>query len=142
MNDAASHNPGNGPSADLVRKVELLISNLLRIGVISSLIIVIIGLIVCFLHHPDYLHSAQMQQVISPSHPTWDSLRELFHGMRHLRGQAIIMAGLLLLIATPVMRVAVSIAAFIFERDFIFVVVTSFVLAMLILSFVLGRVEG
>ena len=47
-----------------------------------------------------------------------------------------------LLIATPVMRVAVSIVAFLIERDWIFVIVTSFVLAMLILSFFLGKAEG
>jgi uncharacterized membrane protein len=39
------------------------------------------------------------------------------------------------------MRVAVSIVAFIVERDWTFVLITSFVLAMLILSFYLGRVE-
>jgi uncharacterized membrane protein len=142
MNDTAPPNPAHEPSAELVRKVELLISHLLRIGVVSSLVVVVIGLIISFLHHPEYLHSDQMQQVISPSRVTWHSLRELFRGLLHLRGEAIIMAGLLLLIATPVMRVAVSIVAFIVERDWVFVVVTSFVLAMLILSFVLGKAEG
>jgi uncharacterized membrane protein len=131
------------PSADLVRKVELLISNLLRIGVISSLLVVVAGLVISFVHHPGYLHSqAQMRQVISTGHPTWHSLTELWAGLLDFRGEAIIMAGLLLLIATPVMRVAVSIVAFIVERDVIFVVVTTFVLAMLILSFVLGKAGG
>jgi uncharacterized membrane protein len=142
MNDAAPANPPYQPSADLVRKVELLISHLLRIGVVSSLTVVVIGLIVCFVHHPDYLRSDQMQQAISPAHATWHSLRGLFDGLLHLRGEAIIMTGLLLLIATPVMRVAVSIVAFIVERDSIFVAVTSFVLLMLILSFALGKAGG
>lgn len=142
MNDAAPENTPPDASAALVRKVELLISNLLRIGVISSLVIVVIGLIVSFVHHPGYLHSAQMQQVISRSHAPWQSLHELYDGLLHFRGEAIIMAGLLLLIATPVMRVAVSIFAFVFEHDPIFVTVTSFVFAMLILSFVLGKAEG
>jgi uncharacterized membrane protein len=52
------------------------------------------------------------------------------------------MAGLLLLLATPVLRVAVSILAFIYEKDGIFVMITSIVLALLLLSFVLGRVTG
>ena len=142
MNDAGANQSSREPSAELVRKVELLISHLLRIGVVSSLIVVVIGLAISFVHHPDYLHSDQMQRVISPSHATWDSLRELLVGLIHLRGEAIIMAGLLLLIATPVMRVAVSIVAFIVERDWVFVIVTSFVLAMLVLSFVLGKAEG
>lgn len=137
-----AHQP-HPPSADLVRKVELLISNLLRIGVISSLLVVVAGLVISFVHHPAYLHSqAEMRKVISTGHPSWHSLGELWTGLLALRGEAIIMAGLLLLIATPVMRVAVSIVAFIVERDMIFVVVTTFVLAMLILSFVLGKAGG
>jgi uncharacterized membrane protein len=50
--------------------------------------------------------------------------------------------GLLLLIATPVMRVAVSVLIFVHQRDWTFVVITSVVLVLLVLSFVLGRVEG
>lgn len=132
-----------GPTADLVRKVELLISNLLRIGVVTSLIVVVMGLGVSFLHHADYVHSrTELRQVTSPDHPTWHALGELALGVAHFRGEAIIMAGLLLLIATPVMRVAVSIVAFLVERDWVFALVTAFVLAMLILSFLLGKAEA
>ena len=143
MNQRTPAPSAQPPSADLVRKVELLISHLLRTGVVSSLLVVVAGLVISFVHHPGYLHSqAEMRQVISTGHPSWHSLGELWDGLLHFRGEAIIMAGLLLLIATPVMRVAVSIAAFIVERDMIFVVVTTFVLAMLILSFILGKAGG
>jgi len=146
MNDPTPNHPlhpKSGPSADLVRKVELLISNLLRIGVVASLIVVVAGLILSFIHHPAYLHStAELRQVTSPSRTPWHTIAGLIDGLKHFRGEAVIMTGLLLLIATPVMRVAVSIVAFFIERDWVFVIVTSFVLAMLILSFFLGRVEG
>jgi uncharacterized membrane protein len=142
MTQPAPQSSAPEPSKDLVRKVELLISDLLRIGVVSSLAVVVIGLVVSFVHHPAYLNSVEMGQVASRSHTTWNSLAELGSGLLHLRGEAIIMAGLLLLIATPVMRVAVSIVAFVFERDPVFVAVTAFVLAMLILSFVLGKAGG
>jgi uncharacterized membrane protein len=142
MSQPAPQTPPHPPSADLVRKVELLISNLLRTGVISSLAVVIIGLVVSFVHHPAYLHAEQMSAVASRTSANLHSLPDLGRSLLELRGEAIIMAGLLLLIATPVMRVAVSIFAFIFERDPIFVVVTTFVLAMLILSFVLGKAGG
>lgn len=141
MTGAAPNSRRPEPSKDLARKVELLISSLLRVGVVSSLIVVVIGLVTSFVHHPGYLRSMQMQAVLAGSRTSWHSLPELTSGLLHLRGEAIIMAGLLLLIATPVMRVAVSIVAFIFERDPIFVTVTAFVLAMLILSFVLGKAE-
>jgi len=49
------------------------------------------------------------------------------------------MVGLLLLIATPVMRAAVSIFAFVYQHDRTFVIITSVVLAILLLSFALGH---
>jgi uncharacterized membrane protein len=49
-----------------------------------------------------------------------------------LRGSALIQLGLLLLIATPIVRVAVSIFDFLRERDWLYVGVTLIVLAVLI----------
>lgn len=131
------------PGADLVRKVERLLSGLLRVGVITSLSVIVLGLVLSFAHHPDYLHSAaDLKQVVSPDRPSWQTLSGLLAGLREFRGEAVIMLGLLLLIATPVLRVAVSIVAFVVERDGVFAAITAFVLAMLILSFVLGKAGG
>ena len=47
--------------------------------------------------------------------------------------------GLMLLVATPVLRVAVSVIAFGLERDMRYVIITLIVLAILITSFLLGR---
>ena len=55
-----------------------------------------------------------------------------------LSGRGIIQLGLLLLIATPVMRVAVSLAAFLLERDWTYVVATLIVLSLLIYSLLGG----
>ena len=49
--------------------------------------------------------------------------------------------GLLVLMATPVMRVAVSVLAFIHHRDRTYALITAAVLCLLLLSLVLGRVE-
>ncbi|MGE5237827.1 MAG: DUF1634 domain-containing protein [Chloroflexota bacterium] len=56
-----------------------------------------------------------------------------------LRAAGLIQFGLLLLIATPVVRVAFSIVAFGLERDWIYVVVTVIVLSILIYSISGGR---
>jgi len=56
-----------------------------------------------------------------------------------LRGRGIIQLGLLLLIATPVARVAFSIAAFAMQRDRLYVVVTLMVLAILLYSLTSGQ---
>lgn len=56
------------------------------------------------------------------------------------RPQAIITLGLLLLVATPIVRVAVSMLAFAFERDRLYTAITFFVLIILLFSlFFLGH---
>jgi uncharacterized membrane protein len=129
--------------AAMVRKVELAISGILRGGVLVSLLIVVAGLVLSFMHHPEYLHSSEgMTTATSPTRHTIHTFGELVSGLREWRGEAVIAAGLLLLILTPVLRVAVSIVGFVFERDWKFVMITSFVLLMLVLSFVLGKAGG
>jgi len=54
---------------------------------------------------------------------------------------ALVTVGLLLLIATPVARVAVSVLAFIYQKDRVYTLITLAVLCLLLLSFVLGKVE-
>jgi len=49
-------------------------------------------------------------------------------------GLGVIQMGLFLLIATPVVRVIFSVFAFLIERDSFYAVVTSIVLAVLLLS--------
>jgi uncharacterized membrane protein len=59
-------------------------------------------------------------------------------GLAKLRGQAIVVLGLLMLIATPVVRVAVSILLFLEDGDLTYVAITTTVLVLLILSFLIG----
>jgi uncharacterized membrane protein len=63
-----------------------------------------------------------------------------FGGLAHLDGQTVIVAGLLLLICTPVARVAVSMVAFARQRDRLYFAITAAVLVLLLLSFALGKV--
>jgi uncharacterized membrane protein len=124
------------------RAVELLISDLLRIGVLTSLAVVIFGTIVSFIHHPGYVsESEELRKLMTPGAAFPHTMSDVFHGLRQFSGQAIIMVGLLLLIATPVLRVGVSIFAFVYEKDRRYVVITTIVFLLLILSFVLGKVE-
>jgi uncharacterized membrane protein len=125
-----------------VRRVELLISNLLRVGVLASLALVIIGTVVTFVHHPEYFSSpADFERLVRPGAAFPHSLGDVIQGILLWRGQAIVTAGLLLLIATPVMRVAVSIFAFVYQEDRTFTYITALVLFLLLLSFFLGKVE-
>jgi uncharacterized membrane protein len=132
--------PPNEVSDARVRRVELLISGLLRGGVLTSLALIVTGLMLSFFHHPSYLNShADLVRLTRPGAAFPHTLRDVAKGAAQGRGQAVIAVGLILLIATPILRVGVSIAAFALEGDRVFVVITSIVLGLLLLSFVLGK---
>jgi uncharacterized membrane protein len=125
-----------------VRKVELLISNLLRMGVILSLALVVFGTVVSFTQHPEFLSERSFFGGSSaPRSPILHSLSNVGAGLMAFKGEAIVTLGILLLIATPVIRVGVSIFAFIYQRDRLYTLITATVFCLLLLSFVLGKVE-
>lgn len=124
---------------DEPRWVDYLISWVLRGGVTLSLAIVLIGVTITFVHHPDYFQSRPALGALTSSGASYPStIGAVAAGVRDGHGQAIVTLGLLLLIATPVVRVAVSIAVFIIERDRLYVLITTAVLTLLLLSFALG----
>ena len=125
-----------------MRRVELVISDLLRVGVVISLALIVIGSIVTFVRHPAYLRSPdELGGLVQPETILPHTLGEVAAGLRDFRGQAIVSLGLLVLIATPMMRVAVSIVAFILAGDRLYTLITLAVFCLLMLSLVLGAVE-
>jgi uncharacterized membrane protein len=145
MSEGDHHESGRSrvEANERVRKAELLIGSLLRAGVVTSLTVVVAGVLLSFMHHADYVSSpCELQRLTRPGAAFPHTLRDVANGLRELRGQSVIMVGLLLLIATPVMRVAVSTLIFIHERDWTFVAITSIVLLLLLISFLLGKAGG
>jgi uncharacterized membrane protein len=125
-----------------VRQVELLISNLLRVGVMLSLILIVLGTVITFVQHPEYLSDRpSLGHLIEPGSASPSTLSEVVAGVRRFEGESVVTAGLLLLIATPVIRVGVSIFAFIYQHDRLYTFITAMVFCLLLLSFVLGKVE-
>ena len=113
------------------RRFELLLGQLLRLGVMLSAVVVFAGGLLYVMKF-----GAQMPQYgIFRGEPTdiryaSDILRDALAG--HALG--IIQLGLVLLIATPVARVAFSVVEFAAERDSLYVATTLLVLAVLIYS--------
>jgi uncharacterized membrane protein len=123
--------------------MDTLISRLLRIGVGASAALVVIGMLLVFRHHPTYRSShTELGPLLSATAAYPHDVRAVLASARAGRGQGIAMLGLLLLIATPVARVAVSIGIFVRERDGRFIVITATVLLLLMTSFVLGAAGG
>ncbi|MFD1417895.1 DUF1634 domain-containing protein [Companilactobacillus keshanensis] len=109
-----------------MRKVELIIGKILRIGVVTSAIVIVIGIMLYFLNGSGY----------SEGFPTRFST--IINGIVAGKSYAIIMLGIFLLILTPVLRVVVSIYAFYKEKDTMYVVITTVVLVILIIAMLLG----
>ncbi len=61
-----------------------------------------------------------------------DSVRGVVGGALHLRSRWVIQLGLLLLIATPISRVGLSLLGFARQRDWLYVGVTAIVLGLLL----------
>ncbi len=116
------------------------ISGLLRIGVSASLILVSLGSVLSFVQGSGYGRNAsEVRRLVGPEGAFPRTADWLARGLVHHYGQAYIVAGLMLLIATPILRVAVSIAAFAKERDRAYVVITATVLILLLVSIGIGR---
>ena len=116
--------------------MERTIGHLLRFGVILSSAIVLLGAI-CFLHRhsqePASFHTFQAAA------PLYRTIAGAASAAAHFDCRAVIQLGLLFLIATPIARVAFSLVAFGVERDWIYVAITSMVLAILVSSLLLER---
>jgi uncharacterized membrane protein len=122
-----------------VKRIESTISTILRAGVALSIFIIATGLIVTFVHHPDYFSSRPaLGRLIDASASYTTSLRGVLEGVAEGRGQSIVSLGILVLIATPVVRVAASVVLFAAEHDRAYVAITSAVLLLLFLSFAIG----
>jgi uncharacterized membrane protein len=117
------------------QKVEQIIGNLLRAGVIIAAAVCLAGgtlFLITYGKTEVNYHAFRGESADLRSVP--GIFADAFAG--HSRG--LIQLGLLLLILTPVARVAFSIFAFAIERDRMYVVVTSIVLALLIFSLIGG----
>ena len=102
-------------------RVEQVIGGLLRAGVLIAAAVTALGGALYLARHG--LEPADYRTFTGA--PGLDSLHGILRGVRRLDGAAIIQLGLVLLIATPIARVALSLVAFVKQRDWRFVVITS-----------------
>ena len=113
------------------QKIEDIIGNLLRIGVGTAAAVVLVGAAAYLVRH-GFGHANYRVFRGEPS--DLRTLRGIVRAALGLHPRGIIQLGLVLLIATPVARVAFSVFAFAVERDRMYVVFTLMVLGILILS--------
>jgi uncharacterized membrane protein len=115
--------------ADL--KMEITISRMLRVGVSLAAFVVLVGAILYLWQahgmETDYRY---FHGVPTPVDRFWPVLE----GIRHLDSRSVIRLGILLLIATPIVRVAFCLYSFAMQKDKLYVLVSGTVLAVLLYS--------
>lgn len=125
--------------AEGTRRLEVAVGVLLRCGTFGSLAIMLLGAIVTLAQHPEYIDHGGGLAAIREPHAVARSLPAMFAGLSRGEGGAIMLLGLLLLVATPVARVLISALAFLRLGDRTFAALTTLVLLLLIASFLLGK---
>jgi uncharacterized membrane protein len=121
------------------RSIENTVATLLRVGVTLAGVVVASGGILYLLRHGG--EASDFRTFKMP--PQSDRLvPDIVSGAFHGRARSIIQAGILLLIATPIARVAVSLGGFALERDRKYVLITAIVLTILIYSLLSGAQRG
>lgn len=104
---------------------------ILRVGLFVSAFLIVTGGLLFFIQHP----GEHINFSIFRGEP--ERLRQahviLFQAFE-LKSRAIIQLGILLLIATPVVRVLFALTGFLFEKDWIYIIISSIVLVILFFS--------
>jgi uncharacterized membrane protein len=112
-------------------RIEVILGNLLRAGVLISAAVVLWGACIYLFRHA---HEPANYRVFRGEPSEFRTIHGVIQSVKDGRGRGLIQLGLLLLIATPIARVAFSIVGFAMEHDRMYVAFTLIVLAILLYS--------
>jgi uncharacterized membrane protein len=112
------------PATD--ERLELALGHLLRAGVIIASLVTIAGGVMI-------LRQPQSDAVI------YTSVSQVIAGLHQHSGAAVVMVGLFILLATPVLRVLCMLVAFLLQKDWTYAAFSAFVLAVLGVRLVFDR---
>jgi uncharacterized membrane protein len=119
------------------------IANILRYGVVLSSVVLASGLALALLAPPAGAPGTLQQALAANFGAPTLGVSALIAGIAGGSAVGVLQLGLLILIATPITRVAASVLLFLKEKDMLYVGVTMLVLAMLVFAlFVVGPLEA
>lgn len=117
------------------KDMQVAIGWVLRVGVIVSIAVVFFGGVVYLYRHGHSLTNYSTFNGV----PDFVNPPGIINGILAFRGRAIIQAGILLLVATPVLRVCCSAIGFIAEKDWLYTAITIAVLLIIFVSMLTGH---
>lgn len=109
--------------------VEQLVGRLLQVGVLVATVVVLVGGAMLLTTHGGTVPSFRDFRGESS---TLRSVSAAIRGAFALDPRGVVQLGLVLLIATPVARVALTLGAFVLQRDRLYVMLTTVVLVLLL----------
>jgi uncharacterized membrane protein len=118
------------------KRMDELLGLLLRCGVMLAATIVLVGGVVYLARHP---HPATDYHTFQGEPRGLRTIPGILGEAKAFRGRGLIQLGLLTLIATPIARVAFSVLAFFYQRDWKYVSFTLIVLGLLLYSLLGGH---
>jgi uncharacterized membrane protein len=127
--------PIDAMNADRESRVDMLLAYVLRTGVLAAAVLVVSGGVIYLYTH---WHATAAYRVFRGQPPELRSVAGAIASARALTGDGLIELGLLLLIATPIARVALSVILFARQRDWLYVGITLLVLALLAYGLLAG----
>ena len=113
-----------------------MLGQVLRAGTLISISIVLFGGMFYLYRHGQAVANYKAFIGIPGFVQSFDGL---VNGALNLKGQAIIQIGIILLIATPILRVLFSAIGFMFEKDYMYVGISVLVLCIIFISAVSGH---
>lgn len=114
---------------------DAMLGRVLQAGVLLSAVVVFCGGAIYLLRHGT---SVPAYQVFRGEPGDLTSVGGIVSDARALSGRGLIQLGLLLLIATPIARVVISVVGFVRQRDWTYVAITLVVLVLLSYSLTSG----
>jgi uncharacterized membrane protein len=117
-------------------KIERVIGRLLQLGVFAAAVVVAVGGVLLLAH---YGHMPAGFRVFNGEDASLRSIGGIIRAVATGDSRAIVQLGLVLLILTPVARVALTLGAFVAQRDSLYILTTSVVLALLLYGLLWGR---
>lgn len=117
-------------------ELDLALARVLLFGVKVAVVLVVLGAVLLLSRHG--LETASYHLFVGEPQ-SLTSLPAIFQGLWQGHGRSLIQLGLICLVLTPVLRVALACLIFVREKDYVYVGISLFVLAILLYALISER---
>lgn len=115
------------------QQAKITLANILRGSLMLAVAVAVIGTVLFLWQYPSHEYD---YRVFKGEPLDLTQIREIWQAALNLNSPSILQIGILLLIFTPILRVFTCLLLFLWQRDYLYIGLATFVLAVLIHSFV------